>query len=101
MKLGEEKKQNYKYYCYLNGTLIGDAISKLYVVGNKLIQVKLRFINGDNKGIWALLSNKYGGNKRCWGCKAPFCNEHIRDNFFFHIYSSYSKKGLKENFLFF
>eukprot|EP01091_Cochliopodium_minus_P016581 TRINITY_DN625_c0_g1_i14.p1 TRINITY_DN625_c0_g1~~TRINITY_DN625_c0_g1_i14.p1 ORF type:complete len:825 (+),score=228.24 TRINITY_DN625_c0_g1_i14:533-3007(+) len=99
--LGEEKKELFKTYNRLIGYLIGEAISEQYNIDGIIFEVKLRFINGDNKAIWAILSNNCGGHKRCWGCSAPFDNENIRKNLFLHEYNKFKKKGPKENFEFF
>ena len=50
---GKETKQLYQDYNYLNGILIGDAITQKYYLKNgKTVTLRLRFINGDNKGIF-------------------------------------------------
>lgn len=100
--IGEEKKRFFKTYNYLNGILIGDAITQKYCFKNgKTVEVRLRYIDGDNKAIWAILGNKCGGNKRCWSCTAPFDNQYIHNNLFIHEFLKYKRKSLKENFLFF
>jgi hypothetical protein len=99
--IGKEDISSSKYYNSLSGILIGDAISKPFHVGDKIIHLKLRFINGDNKAIWSVLGNKHGGHGRCWGCRAPFDKKNIKKNLFYHEFSKFMKKGPKENFLLF
>ena len=89
-------------YNYLNGVIIGDAITQTYVLEDgKTVEIRLRFLNGDNKAIWSLLSNKCGGNKRCWGCCSPFDNKNITKNLFIYEFSKFKKKSLHSNFLLF
>jgi hypothetical protein len=100
--IGDEKKKFFQSYNYLNGAIIGDAIAQTYYLKNgKTLELRLRFLNGDNKAIWALLSNKCGGNFRCWGCCSPFDNKNIKKNLFIHEFIKFRKKNLYSNFTLF
>lgn len=97
--LGQETISHFQDHCYLIGSLIGKAVATTYTLRNGCtITLKLRSIDGDNKELWMLTSNKCGGNRKCWGCDICFSEDEIKNTFHFHFYSFRKKKGMHENF---